>query len=223
MRKKILGLDLGVTSIGWALIEEENNSSTILGLGSRIIPLSVDDNNEFSTGNAISKNAKRTQKRTQRKGYDRYQLRRKNFVAFLQQHQMMPSESLMKLPPLSFWELRANAVHSKIELQELGRVLYHLNQKRDYKSSRNEENSTEKKDTEFVAEVKSRYEELKITGKTLGQYFYEMLQQAHINNEPYRIKQQVYPRQAYIDEFNAILSEQKKHYPFFRDCLETEF
>ena len=60
--KKILGLDLGTTSIGWAVIEAENNEpKEILGLGSRIIPLTPDDANEFSSGNAISKNQKRTE------------------------------------------------------------------------------------------------------------------------------------------------------------------
>ena len=48
--KKILGLDLGVTSIGWALISEQDEDNKILGMGSRIIPLSVDDKNEFSSG-----------------------------------------------------------------------------------------------------------------------------------------------------------------------------
>ena len=60
--KKILGLDLGVGSIGWSVIsvDENGDPSEILGMGSRIVPLSTDDVNEFSTGNAISKNQKRT-------------------------------------------------------------------------------------------------------------------------------------------------------------------
>lgn len=42
--KKILGLDLGTNSIGWALIDQdqENSKGEILGLGSRIIPMSQD-------------------------------------------------------------------------------------------------------------------------------------------------------------------------------------
>ncbi|HXD94470.1 MAG TPA: hypothetical protein VNX01_14785, partial [Bacteroidia bacterium] len=71
MSRKILGLDLGVSSIGWALITETNDKKEILSMGSRIIPMSVDDKDEFSSGNKISKNQKRTLKRTQRKGYDR--------------------------------------------------------------------------------------------------------------------------------------------------------
>ena len=65
---------MGVGSIGWCLIEvdENDNPLRILGMGNHIIPLSTDDTNEFSTGNAISRNQKRAEKRTTRKGYDRY-------------------------------------------------------------------------------------------------------------------------------------------------------
>ena len=40
MNKKILGLDLGTNSIGWALIEPENQK--IIGMGSRIIPMGAE-------------------------------------------------------------------------------------------------------------------------------------------------------------------------------------
>lgn len=41
MNKKILGLDLGVGSIGWSLItlDEGGHPAEILGMGSRIVPL----------------------------------------------------------------------------------------------------------------------------------------------------------------------------------------
>lgn len=213
MGKKILALDLGISSVGWAMVNEEAGGASILGLGSRIIPLSVDDSNEFSTGNAISKNAKRTQKRTQRKGYDRYQLRRQNLISFLEQHGLMPAQELMQLPPLSLWSLRERAATEKIAAAELGRVLYHLNQKRGYRSSRADE-SADKKETQYVAEVMSRYAQLKESGLTLGQHFFKALREAHDRNQPYRIKQQVYPRQAYLDEFDSIVTEQRKHHSF---------
>jgi CRISPR-associated endonuclease Csn1 len=93
-------------------------------------------------------------------------------------------------------------------LKELGRVLYHLNQKRGYKSSRTEENK-DKKETEYVSEIKNRWEKLKEENKTIGQKFYEEL----LKNPYYRIKQQVFPREAYIDEYNRIMNKQKEFYP----------
>jgi CRISPR-associated endonuclease Csn1 len=204
---KILGLDLGVASIGWALIEENEKERNILGMGSRIIPLTTDDKDEFSSGNKISKNQKRTLRRTQRKGYDRYQLRRSHLKEHLEKANMLPDEGLIKLSPLELWRLRARAVTEKISLPELGRLLLLLNQKRGYKSSRSDAN-LDKKDTEYVAEVKNRYQHLKDSDQTIGQYFYSELQK----NPYYRIKQQVYPREAYVEEFDAICAQQSKHW-----------
>ena len=43
MARKVLGLDLGVGSIGWCLITLDNDEKpqSILGMGSRIVPLST--------------------------------------------------------------------------------------------------------------------------------------------------------------------------------------
>ncbi len=204
--KKVLGIDLGVSSIGWALVGEEEKQ--ILGMGSRIIPLTTDDKDEFTKGNAISKNQKRTLKRTQRKGYDRYQLRRQNLIEVLKQKNMLPDLDLRKLPKLELWKIRNDAVNNKLSLKEVGRILLHLNQKRGYKSSRSEAN-LDKKDTEYVEEVKSRYEKLKESKLTIGQKFYREL----CNNQFYRIKEQVFPREGYVEEFNLIMRNQQKFYP----------
>ena len=106
--KKILGLDLGVGSIGWALIEmEDDKASSILGMGSRIVPLTTDDSTQFSKGQAITKNADRTARRTARKGYDRYQLRRAKLTQVLRQHNMLPER--MDEHVIDLWQLRADA------------------------------------------------------------------------------------------------------------------
>ncbi len=207
--KIILGLDLGVASIGWALINVENDiPAEILGMGSRIVPLTPDDANEFSTGNAISKNHKRTERRTQRKGYDRYQFRRKNLTDFLRKFNMSPTEELIKLAALELWGLRAKAVNKQISLIELGRILYHLNQKRGYKSAKTD-GPDDKKQRDYVANVKNRHTTIKELGQTIGQYFYDQLQK----DKRYRTKEQVFPRAAYIEEFEAIWDSQAKHYP----------
>lgn len=213
--KKILGLDLGVTSIGWSLIKEfEGRPSEIISMGVRIIPLDTDESDEFRKGNAITKNQQRTKKRTARKLYYRYVLRRRALTKELKKHEMF-DESLFNLPQLKLWELRAKAVTEKISLQELGRILYHLNQKRGYKSSK-QEDTQDKKNTEYVEQILNRYEKLKLEGKTIGQKFYEELSKNHY----YRTKQQVYPREAYIEEFNTIMKKQQEYYP---DVLTDEF
>lgn len=226
--KKILGLDLGVSSIGWSVISADENGdpAEILGMGSRIVPLSTDDANEFSTGNAISKNQKRTQKRTTRKGYDRYQLRRENLTMELRKHQMLPDEHLIKLPVLDLWALRANAATEghQLTLPEIGRVLYHINQKRGYKHAKADETG-DKKQTDYVAAVNQRFAMIKEKGLTIGQYFAQKLKENEVITEKgkfytYRTKEQVFPRKAYIDEFDQIINVQRKFYP---EVLTDEF
>ena len=219
--KKILGLDLGVGSIGWSLInvDAENNPVEILGMGSRIVPLSPDESNEFTSGNAASKNQKRTQKRTTRKGYDRYQMRRKALTDKLRELSMLPDEHLVKLPVLELWTLRARAATpgEKLSLPEIGRVLYHLNQKRGYKHSKDDD-SDDKKQRDYVQAVNGRYREIRAEGLTIGQHFAEKLKESEVFTEKgpfftYRIKEQVFPRAAYLEEFDRIMECQKKFWP----------
>lgn len=218
MSKKILGLDLGTNSIGWALIEvnENNKPIRIIAMGSRIIPLNSDDRDQFQKGQAISKNQDRTIRRTQRKGYDRNQLKKSELKKILKDLNIFPSEELMKLPSLDLWKLRSDAVTEDISAQQVGRILYMLNQKRGYKSARSEENQ-DKKDTEYVAEVKGRFARLKECNQTIGEYFYENLSMANKNDSYFRIKEKVYPREAYIEEFDTIINTQRKKHDFLTD------
>lgn len=94
MSKTILGLDLGTNSIGWALVTQdfENKSGEILGLGSRIIPMTQDIKDEFGKGNSISQTADRTGYRGTRRLRERALLRRErlhrvlNVLNFLPKH-----------------------------------------------------------------------------------------------------------------------------------------
>ena len=223
--KKILGLDLGTTSIGWALIEidETGKPIRIIAMGARIIPLDSNDRDQFQKGQAISKNQDRTKIRTQRKGYDRKQLKKSDDFKYslkvaLKQLGIYPTDDLIKLPSLDLWKLRSNAANpsESISPQQLGRILYMLNQKRGYKSARSEANQ-DKKDTDYVAEVKGRYAKLKETQKTLGQFFYDELLIAKKSNSYYRIKEKVFPREAYVEEFDKIISVQKYKHAFLTD------
>lgn len=82
--KKVLGLDLGTNSIGWALIERnfdnkiENTLGTgeILGIGSRIIPMDQGVMDDFGKGITKSQTADRTEYRGVRRLRQRHLLRR---------------------------------------------------------------------------------------------------------------------------------------------------
>ena len=92
--KKILGLDLGTNSIGWAVINSdfENKKGEIINAGSRIIPMSQDILGKFDSGQSISQTAERTSYRGTRRLYQRDNLRRErlhrvlNILGFLPEH-----------------------------------------------------------------------------------------------------------------------------------------
>lgn len=224
--KKVLGLDLGVGSIGWCLIEKDDNNTPkrILRMGSRIVPISSDEETGYTKGNAISKNADRTAKRTARKCYDRYQLRRKALVNLLKRLGMEPNKNLMfEQTPIELWQKRADAASKEVSLEELGRVLLHINQKRGYKYSRI--SNSDSKETAYVQEVNSRYNDLKAEGLTIGQHFAAKLKENEQETADgkkyynYRIKEQVYPRHAYEEEVKKILEVQGQYNP---DVLSSD-
>lgn len=216
---------MGVGSVGWAVIQVDETKGflpeKIVGMGSRIVPLSVDDANEFSAGRAITKNRSRTQKRTARKGYDRYQLRRSYLLSLLEELGMKPDEALWRLPMNELWQLRSDAATegNGLSLMQIGRVLCHLNQKRGYRHSKAEVEEEGKKQSEYLEAVNSRYREILEKGLTVGQFFNEKLKQSEVKTPrgssyaTFRVKEQVFPRQAYIDEFDTIMAVQRKSYP----------
>lgn len=214
--KRVLGLDLGSTSIGWAVIEENTTEQLtdtqsqeidkIIGIGSRIIPLTVDESNQFSKGQALTKNADRTAKRTQRKGFDRYQLRRRLLLDELKSRAIYDGQPL-NLNKLELWGLRARAVNERISLSELGRVLCHINQKRGYRTAKSD--FGDKKLGAHVQQVVDRYREIKEQGITVGQFMFNAL----CADEAFRCKERTYPRIAYIEEYDAIMACQMSFYP----------
>ena len=214
--KRVLGLDLGSSSIGWAVVEEHSkeiisescisDKDKIVAIGSRIIPLSTDESTQFSKGQALTKNADRTKSRTQRKGYDRYQLRRALLLEKLAQLGMYNGETL-KLSKLELWGLRAKAVHEQISLLELGRVLCHINQKRGYRTVKADYG--DKKQGAYVSNVLERHKEINEQGLTIGEFMYKGLKM----DPAFRCKERIYPRIAYMEEFEAIMSCQKEFYP----------
>jgi len=216
MKKTVLGLDLGSASIGWALISEglEKKNSTIIDMGCRIIPYDGTEGDDFAKGRGESRNSARTLMRGARRGYDRYQMRRAHLVKTLKKNGIYPNDSLRSLPKMELWELRSKAVTEKVTLQELGRLLLWLNQKRGYKSARSDVN-LDKKDTDYVAEIKSRHETIKEANITIGQYFYKNL----LADRYYRVKENVFPREAYIEEFNAIVKKQQSFHPILSNEL----
>lgn len=141
--KKVLGLDLGSASIGWAFVEESEKASEvsrILGAGVRVVPLSTDEIKEFSAGQGISTNAARTLRRGARRNLQRYKLRREWLLRILKSNEILERDKQIAEEGINstheMWELRSKSASEKIGLHDFARVLFMLNKKRGYKSSR---------------------------------------------------------------------------------------
>ncbi len=217
--KKILGLDLGTNSIGWAMVNEAENyseKSSIIKLGVRVNPLTVEELSNFEKGKSITTNAVRTMKRSMRRNLQRYKLRRENLIELLKEQGFIDDETLLSengnRTTFETYRLRAKAATEEISLCELARVLLIINKKRGYKSSRKAKTTEEGKLIDGMEIAKRLYEE----NLTPGRLSLRLLKEGkrHLPDF-YRSDLQV--------EFDKIWQQQKEFYPdVLTDQLKDE-
>lgn len=197
-----LGLDLGAKSIGWALIGEDK----IIDLGVRIFS----DGREPKSGNSLA--VDRRQARAMRRRRDRYLRRRGKLLQLLTEFGLMPMDKAERgrVAQANPYELRARALSERLEPFELGRAIFHLNQRRGFKSNR----KTDAKDSEQgliasgVSELRRVMREE--NHETFGAYLWSRLEK----NLPTRVRLN-----------DATGNEKDKSYAFYPDraLLEAEF
>src|SRR5574344_1417834 len=207
--KKILGLDLGTNSIGWAVVNEAEKGgekSSIVKLGVRVNPLTVDEQHNFELGKSITTNADRTLKRSMRRNLQRYKLRRENLIEVLKEHHFISNETILSeagnKTTFQTYRLRAKAATEKISLEDFARVLLMINKKRGYKSSRKTDNKDEGQLIDGMDIAKTLYEK----DQTPGQYTLGLLQKGkkHIPD---------FYRSDLQNEFDKVWKSQAKFYP----------
>ncbi len=208
--KTILGLDLGTTSIGWALVKEAENKdekSSIISLGARVIPLTTDEKSNFEKGKAQTTNTERKKDRNARRGNQRFKLRRDNLKSILLREGWITNDTILaergNKTTFETLRLRAKAAVEEISLEELARVLLMINKKRGYKSNRKTDNSDEGQFIDGLAVAK----ELISSGKTPGQYVLENL----VENNNFHIPD--FYRSDLIAEFESVWKAQSEYYP----------
>ncbi len=209
MIKKILGLDIGVSSVGLSVVIDNEGQKEIKELAVRIVPEDPNFHGKFYSGNTASKNLSRTTDRGIRRNNQRFKQRRDVLYNTLKEQQMYPTDILFNLPALELYGLRAKAVTDKISLQQLGRVLILLNQRRGFLSNR-KSNSEEENSTDYKKRIAELQTEL--NGKTIGQQLYNELQRTK-NILEILIRERTYLRVSYIEEFDRIWEYQKQFHP----------
>lgn len=215
---RTLGLDIGTNSIGWCLVEDDKR---IVAMGSRIYPVGVQEDSYLKSGTEESRNAARRSARSLRRGYDRRRQRRQELERILTDTGMMFEKSV-SIPTKQLYGLRREALDSRLELAELGRVFYLLNQRRGFKSSRKDASAGDEKQKELKgmkAAMNQLEEAVKASGaRTIGEYFASLFDNQpehwHNVNEPVdRIRARFVNRKMYQDEFEAIWTKQSSYRP----------
>jgi CRISPR-associated endonuclease Csn1 len=180
--KKILGLDLGTNSIGWALVNEaesENEKSSIIKLGVRVNPLTVDELTNFEKGKSITTNADRTLKRSMRRNLQRFKLRKERLIEILKENDWISNETILSengnKTTFETYRLRAKAATEQVTLEEFARILLMINRKRGYKSSRKAKSNDEGQLIDGMEVAKRLYNE----NLTPGQLCFQLLKEGN--------------------------------------------
>src|SRR5690606_38126387 len=106
---------------------------------------------------------------------------------------------------LQAYKWRAEAVSQRLEKEEAAYVITEIN---------NDLN----KSSGYLGAISDRSKELYFNKETVGQYLYKQL----LHNPHRRLKNQVFYRQDYMDEFEAIWTEQSKYHAELTEELKIE-
>ena len=227
---KVLGLDLGTNSIGWALVEEREH-------GYRLIDKGVDI---FQEGVAREKNSEkpavqdRTDARALRRHYFRRRLRKIALLEVLTAHDLCPAlpdgaldewRRTKRYPLVDEfleWQRtddradrnpyrdRYRALTERLNLDErpdrhaLGRALYHLAQRRGFLSNRKDA-AGENDEGKVKAGIRELNDDMERAGCTyLGAYFYDLYRRKEKIRKHYTAR-----NEHYVREFEAICAQQQ--------------
>ncbi len=205
-----LGLDMGTNSIGWAMIGHDNEEqpSGLIACGTRIFQEAVDAKTK------TPKNKARRDARSARKLVSRRKMRRDNLLNLLLQNNLLPKDASYREKLFTDnklfdpYQLRKRALDEKLTPYELGRVLYHLCQRRGFQSNRK---AKSKEDGDVITAITSlRQKMIDFKSRTLGEY---------LASQP--VKRNRYTDRAmYQEEFELIWQSQEKYHP---DMLNPAF
>ncbi len=239
MASLALGLDIGSSSVGWALVSLRDGAPEgLVGLGARIFEPGVVGSVE--QGREESRNLKRRQQRQQRRQTGRRRARLRSVYRVLAEAGLLPAlehgrpwhlqihealesvDARLRAKHLAqgdhlgqqvlFYRLRAKALAEPLEAHELGRVLYQLAQRRGYRPHRQAEASA-KDDDEELGQVKAGIEELQRRMSVEGQpTIGALFSTFDPDAERIRGPGRWTSRDWFRDEFKAICAAQKVHH-----------
>lgn len=216
MQKYRLGLDLGTNSLGWAIL---NLSSDMQVVGVRKIGARIfSDSREPKSKTSLA--VQRRLARQARRRRDRYLRRRERLMQKLVEYRLFPHDKVERklLEGLNPYELRDKALRVQLSPGELARAIFHLNQRRGFKSNRlSDPGSDEDEGLIKSAITKTRQAMLDGGFQTVGAY----LNALRTQGKPTRSRRggaandyELYvDRDMVAEEFDAIMVVQTGFYP----------
>uniref|UniRef100_UPI00261C2EA9 type II CRISPR RNA-guided endonuclease Cas9 n=1 Tax=Asticcacaulis sp. TaxID=1872648 RepID=UPI00261C2EA9 len=209
-----LGLDIGTNSIGWCLIEYDKTHP----IGQRIVDIGVrifSDGRDPKSGASLA--VDRREARAMRRRRDRYLGRRSAFHETPIQYGLMPEDQdeARLVAEKDPYELRKKALDEALTPHEIGRALFHLNQRRGFKSNRKaDRTSKDGEDGKIATGAKTLDAAMAEAGaRTLGEFLAgraEKRVRLNGENQAYDF----YPQRHHIEyEFNTIWDTQAQHHP----------
>ena len=213
-----LALDLGTTSLGWALIKlnTENQPVAIIKAGVRIFSNGREPAAPGQIGSSLAVN--RREKRAMRRRRDRLLKRKERMMAALIRHGFFPADEAERkaLANLNPYELRAKGLSEALSPAEFARAIFHINQRRGFKSNR----KTDKADNESGA-LKTAISALRTTlaheqCRTVGEWLY----QRHLTGESVRAR---FRQKPYVTEEGKKRIEKSYDLYIDRRMIEEEF
>lgn len=209
----ILGLDIGVASIGWGMLglDETGTVNSMLDTGVLIFkPLDNDKGKLYN----VDRREKRGQRRIRRRRVER--LRRiKNLLKF---HHFYTSEQELygkEQKHEDVYLLRSKGLKDQLSLVEISRVLVHYAKNRGFQSNRKAETTDDKQEKKMTAGI-AKVNEIIHNQKC---YLIDALLYIKQTEKKETIKNQAgsylyaYDRTALKDEAIAFLTKQQEYYP----------
>ena len=215
MTERRLGLDLGTNSIGWCLLnlDADNNPCSIFKTGVRIF----NDGRDPKTLTSLK--ATRREARSARRRRDRFLQRQKYLLNTLVKMKLMSADekerqtAALKDP----YSIRKAALDSAVAPEDLGRAIFHINQRRGFKSNRKSGDNEAGVVKQSVAALEMQLMERK--ARTFG----EFLADRHAKKETVRARRlgpktsdlyEFYPDRAMLEhEFDLLWSTQASFNP----------
>ena len=201
---RIWGIDLGTTSIGFAVIDHqpERQASGIQRLGVRIFPEGVTEDKKEP------RNKTRREKRLMRRGIRRRKLRRRLLNEALSDAGLLPrygSPEWRIAVAHDPYSLRREGLTRPLLPHELGRAIYHLAKRRGFAGRVGEEKPNDPEETLAKEDAQ------KLAGekgnRTLGAFLAEQAKKRGRHHTRDMVK----------DEFDRLLAAQKPDHPILND------